>query len=32
MEQGSYNMQTIPFEPDEMEDSNYPLEVFTIGG
>lgn len=32
MEQGSYDMQTIPFEPDEMEDANYPLEAFTIRG
>ena len=32
LEQGSYDMQTIPFEPDEMDDTNYPLEAFTIGG
>jgi hypothetical protein len=32
MEQGSYEMQTIQFEPDEMEDANYPLEIFTIRG
>jgi hypothetical protein len=32
MEQGSYDVRTTPFEPDEMDDTNYPLEAFTIGG
>ena len=32
MEQGSYDIQTIPFDSDEMEDAIFPLEIFTIRG
>lgn len=32
MEQGSYDMRTVPFEPDEMDDTNHPMEVFNIRG
>lgn len=31
-EQGSYDMRTFPFKPEEMEDTNYPLEVITVEG
>lgn len=32
MEQGGYHIQDLPFNEDDMNDTNYPLESFTIRG